>query len=83
MTLPPNFDQSVVWRHEQIGARVTEALKKRGFHASYCTTAMEAREQVLNFNLPDKSCRVTTTIEMCPRGNREFYIVLVGEEYGY
>ncbi|WP_406677117.1 hypothetical protein [Moorella sp. ACPs] len=75
MTLPPNFDQSIFWHHEQIGARVTEALKS--------TTAMEAREQVLNFNLPDKSCRVTAIIEMCPRGNREFYIVLVGEEYGY
>ncbi|WP_338833391.1 hypothetical protein MHLNE_23440 [Moorella humiferrea] len=52
MTLSKNFVQSIIWHHEQIGARVTEALKKRGFQASFCKTALEAREQVLNL-IPD------------------------------
>lgn len=51
-TIFTDFDQSIIWRHEQVAARVIEALKKRGFHASYCKTALEAREQVLNL-IPD------------------------------
>lgn len=35
----------------------------------------------VNCNLSDKSCRVTTIIEMCPRGNLDFHII--GEELGY
>lgn len=34
-------------------------------------------------NLPDKSCRVTTIIEMCPKGSPDFYVILVGTELGY
>ena len=34
-------------------------------------------------DLEDKSCRVTTIIEMCPKGSPDFHVILVGEELGY
>jgi L-lactate utilization protein LutB len=34
-------------------------------------------------NLPDRFCRITTIIELCPKGNKDFHVILVGEELGF
>lgn len=63
--------------------RIKDVATPLNSHRRQWGKACAVAGHCLECNLPDKSCRVTTIIEMCPEGNQDFYIILVGKELGY
>ncbi|MDN5343924.1 MAG: hypothetical protein PWQ18_35 [Clostridia bacterium] len=63
--------------------RIKDVATPLNSHRRQWGKACAVAGHCVNCNLSDKSCRVTTIIEMCPRGNPDFHIIIVGAELGY